>query len=189
MSSMLVKDKGWVPAFVGLITFRVWKPGRSSVIARLRAIWVLMNVVTIAAVGLAMIVGDAVVLRRLFVYAGWGAFALAALGALSFRSIARKAALRAEAERIPIALGGFWFNALASAVMPVLAASRLMVGEQAVSYPVYWGAAVSVALLALVAPTVGRVARLDEMRMAVDGASIIEAIHVPTKKIDRSRRR
>ena len=52
------QDEGWVPAIHGLVTLRVWRPGKSSVLARLRAAWILLVLATLAIVGAAALFGQ-----------------------------------------------------------------------------------------------------------------------------------
>ncbi len=91
-------------------------------------------------------------------------------------------------------LNAGWKHATMFALVPLL----LTVGvaqaydsetQTAITYPARWGAAVTFLLLLRSIPSVTRIRRFDEERMATDGVSVIAALSETTVTPDRRKGR
>lgn len=181
------RDEGWVPAIKGLFTWCVWRPGRSSAIARLRAKWLLFLAGALLIVVAVSFIEDDGVLRRWVVYIGWASFVIFPFLAVFLNVRLKAGVLAAPPERIAEVFGSRWLRATFMALMPMILAGSLARASDpgVVRYPIYWGVAVTLPMLVMMVPSVGRVRRLDQERAAVDGASVVTALSAPTVKIDR----
>ena len=184
------QDEGWVPAITGLFTLAVWRHGRSSVIARLRAVWVLFVVAALILLVVVIPPEDDGVLRRWAVYVGWGSFIVFAFFSVYLNARLGTAVRAAPPERIADVFMGRWWLAVSAAWAPVAwAGSSVQQGvDPAVwRYPTAWALAVTLPLLAMLVPSMKRLRGLDEERAGVDGQSVIAALSAPTAKSERKR--
>jgi hypothetical protein len=132
------------------------------------------------------------VLLRWAVFGGWVVFALFAfLGLFRYRGL-RWVALGAPKEGLAAQLNAGWMlvtmYAVAPLILAVAAAQYNARTGTSITYPVRWGAAITLLLLLRIVPSVARIRRLDEERMAVDGVSVVSALAKATETPGRGRR-
>ncbi|NND01698.1 MAG: hypothetical protein HKN91_02840 [Acidimicrobiia bacterium] len=188
-------DEGWLPAFQGLLTWRVWRSGRSSVIARIRARWLVAVGVVPVMVFTYTFLENGGVLRRWLVIAGWALIALSVLLVLFMKRGLRRVAIVTAEEQLSAQLNAGWKTVTFYALVPMLLTASVAQAsydsepQTAITYPVRWGAAITLLLLLSSIPSVARIRRLDEERMATAGVSVIAALSAITVTPNKKKRR
>ena len=187
------RDEGWLPAIKGIFTWRVWRPGRSSILARMRALWLVWLAWTPALASVLLWRGENEgVLARWLVGVGWGLFGLCALFVWANGKRLLNAAMVLPEVALPRTLLVLWARTLAFAMGPfalAMGVSQATLDSEQVDYPLYWAVLVTMTMLIVIAPTVRRLIRIEDARMQSDGVSVVGALSTRTVKFADRRRK